>query len=181
MRRLNGDVIGHAILRIQPKIGGGLETPAQADEHALRDIFRRHPNLVDERAIHIQAKRGQAHHLLHVHIRSSRNEPQPVRDPLPDVVVCLHVRAHDLNIDRSRQSKIKDLRHDICGLKEELHTRKPRRKYAAQPPHVLRRRMMMFRIQRDQNLGVTRPNHARTAVGEVNARIRQPDVVEHGL
>ena len=41
--------------------------------------------------------------------------------------------------------------------------------------------MMMFRIQRNQNLRIVRPNHAGIGVGEVNARVGDADVVQHRL
>ena len=162
LRRLYGDGIGNAVLWIQPEIGGRLEASAQADQHALCDFLGIQSDLIDARAVHIEVKSGQAHHLLHVHVRRAGNLAQPICDSLRDVVVPAHIGAHYLNIDRRGQSKIENLRHDIGGLEEELHARKPRWKFAAQLAHVLRRRMMVFRIQRNQNLRIARPNHART-------------------
>ena len=181
LRRLDGDVIAHAVPWIQPEIGGRLEASTQADQHALGDFLGIQSDLIDARAVHVEVERGQAHHLLHVHVGGAGNLAQPICDPLRDVVVPAHIGAHYLNIDRRGQAKIENLRHDIGGLEEKLHARKPRWEIAAQLAHVLRRRMMVFRIQRNQNLRIARPNHARTAVGKIHARVGHADIVQHRL
>ena len=109
------------------------------------------------------------------------NLANTICDFLSDVVVCAHIGAHDLNINRRGQSKIENLRHDVGGLEEELHPRKTSRQFAAQPAHVPRGGVMVFRIQRHQNLGVTATNHARTGVGEIDARVGNADVIQDRL
>ena len=73
-----------------------------------------------------------------VNIRRSRNLAEPVGDPLPNFVIAAHVGAHHLNIDRRGQSKVKNLRNDIGGLKENStpgkrvgNSRRNRRMYCA--------------------------------------------------
>ena len=41
LRRLNGDVVGDAVARIEIEVGAGLEAAAQRDQQALRDILLR--------------------------------------------------------------------------------------------------------------------------------------------
>ena len=80
LRRLDGDVITHAVLWIQPEIGSRLEAAAQADEHALRDLLGSQSDLIDARAVHVEVQSRQVHHLLHVDIGGAGNLPQPVCD-----------------------------------------------------------------------------------------------------
>ena len=46
---------------------------------------------------------------------------------------------------------------------------------------VVRSRMMMFGIQRDQNFSIARADHARAAIGKIDARVGNADVIEHRL
>ncbi len=52
------------------------------------------------------------------------------------------------------------------------------RQIFAQPADVIRRRMMMLLIQAHQNFSVAGADHAGVAVGQVDAGVGQPDVVE---
>ena len=94
-------------------------------------------------------KSGQIHQLLHVHVGRAGNLAHLICDPLRDVVIRAHIRAHDLDVDRRGQSEIKNLRHDIGGLEEEFHAWETRREFAPQPADIACRRMMVFRIQRN--------------------------------
>src|ERR1039457_1867045 len=76
-----------------------LEASTQADQHALRNIAGVEPDLVDARAVHVEAESRQAHHLLHVHVGGSGNLAHLVGNFLPEDVVPLHVRSHNLNVD----------------------------------------------------------------------------------
>src|ERR1039457_6830207 len=147
LRRLDGDVITHTVLWIEPEIGSRLEASTQADQHALCDLLGIQSDLVDARAVHVEIESGQAHHLLHMYVGGAGNLAQPICDSLRDVVASAHIGAPYLNIDRRGQSKMEKLRHDIGGLKEELHARETRWEFTAQPAHVLRRRMMVFRSE----------------------------------
>ena len=104
-------------------------------------------DLVDSGAIHIQIERGQAEHLLHVDVGCSGNLAQPISYLLPELVVRRHVRANNLYVDWRGHSEVKNLRNDIGGLEEKLHSRKASRQFAAQTPNVTCCRMMMFGIQ----------------------------------
>src|SRR5271157_3319704 len=123
-------------------------------------------------------KRRQRHHLLHVDIGSAGNLFHPVRDLLRDEVVALHISAGDLNIDRRRQSKVQDLSDDVGGLEEKLDARKAARQFFTQSADVLPGGMVMLRIQTNQDFRVAGANHAGIAVRKIDARIRQPNVVE---
>ena len=123
-------------------------------------------------------QRRQRQHLLHVDIGGAGNLPHPVRDLLRDEVVALHVGAGDLNVDGRRQSEVQDLRHDVGRLEEELHSRKAARQFLAQRADVSRRGVVMFRIQSHQDFRVAGADHAGIAIGEIEARIGQPNIVE---
>jgi hypothetical protein len=68
--------------RVQPEIRRGLEAAAQRNQHALRDVARREPNLRDARALNVHVQRGQGKQLLHVYIGGAGNVPHLVGDLL---------------------------------------------------------------------------------------------------
>ena len=92
------------------------------------------------------------------------------------------IRAHDLDVDWRRQPKIQESARRYRRAERRIRLRETGAgRIRPQPAHVLRRRMMMFRIQRNQNLRIAGSDHARTAVGEIDTRVREPDIIEHGL
>jgi len=103
-------------------------------------------------------QRGQAQHLLHVYIGRAGNLAQPVGDFLPNVVVPSHVGAHDLNIDRRGNPKLRIAKQ--CRRLEENSTPESAPASRGATGECPRRWMMMLRVQRNQDLRIARPDHA---------------------
>ena len=123
---------------------------------------------------------GRVEHLLHVDVGGAGNLSHPVGDLLGDEVIALHVGADDLDVDGRRQAEVQDLGDDVGRLEEELHSREVPGQFLAQLADVLRRGMMVLFIQSHQDLGVAAADHAGIAVGQIDTRIRQADVVKDG-
>ena len=122
---------------------------------------------------------GKSSNLLHVDVGGAGNVPHAIRNLLRDQVIAGHVGAGELNIDGRGQAEVQDLGDDVGRLEEELHAGKLPRQTLAQLADVVRRRMMVLLIQAHQNLRVAGPDHAGVAVREIDAGIRQADVVEN--
>ena len=123
-------------------------------------------------------QRRQVEQLLHVHVGSARNTPQPIGNLLRDGVVGCHVGANQLNVDGRGQAEVQDLGDDVGRLEEKLHTGKLPRQTLAQLADVVRCGMMVLLIQAHQDFRVAGADHAGIAVGKIDAGVRQPDVVE---
>ena len=180
LRRLHSNLIAHAVRRIQPEIRRGLKTAAQRNQHALRDVLRRHAHLGHPVAFNVQMERRQVQHLLHVYIGGTGNVlAAGWKSAVPSCSCSAISATHQLYIDGRGQAEIQDLRNDVSRLEEELHAGKPTRQTFAQSADVLRRGMMMLLIQAQQDLRVAGADHAGVAVGQIDTGIRQPDVVEY--
>src|ERR1022692_533869 len=107
--------------------------------------------------------------------------PHLVGDLLRNEITASHIRPHNLDVDGRWQTEVQNLRNDICGLEEELHSRKTLRQNLAQMADVPCRGMMMLGIESDQDLSVTGADGAIGTVGLINPGVRQTDVVEHRL
>ncbi len=70
------------------------------------------------------------------------------------------------------------MRHDVRRLKEELHARKALRQLFAQIADVSASRLSTNFLQLDENLRVGTPDRAGVAISEVDAAVRQADIVE---
>ena len=138
-----------------------------------------HPNLRDFRAIDLKVESRQCQHLLYMNIRCTRDLPHAVGDLLADNIVLLHVSASDLNIDRRRQPKVQYLGDNVCRLEEELHSRKTPRQISPKRADVVSCGVVVFCIQTHQDLRVAGTNDAGVAVRQVNARVRQANIVQN--
>src|SRR5260370_32133491 len=90
------------------------------------------------------------------------------------------VHAGDFHVDGRGCAKIQDLRHDVRRLKEELHAGKTLRKFFAQFVDVRASGLSALLLELDKNFRVGAPDGAGVAVGEVDAAVRQADIVEDG-
>ena len=106
MRRLHRDLIGDAVVGIQPEIGRRLEAAAERDQHALRNVARVESDLGHAVALEVEVQGRQIEHLLHVNIGCTRNFAQPVGDALPNLVIGCGVEAGQLDIDRCGQAEV---------------------------------------------------------------------------
>ena len=149
LRRLHGNGVRNAVLWIQPEIRRSLEAAAQRYQHVLCHVTRVHPHLRALRTINLQIQCRQCEHLLDVYIRRTWDLSHPVCDLLCDGVIALHVGAGYLDINGRWQSKVEDLGHDICRLKEKLYSRKATGQFGPQLANVVCGRVMMLRIQPD--------------------------------
>ena len=87
------------------------------------------------------------------------------------------VHAHDLHVDRTRQAEIQGLAHDIGRQECKRRRRKILPERAAQPALIVGAGMMLL-LQRNENIGITRADRGRRAVGRIDAAVRQPNVVD---
>ena len=65
-----------------------------------------------------------------------------IRNLLRDRITALHIRAHHLHINRSRQAEIQNLSDNVRGLKEKLHAGKLPGQRITQLPRQISCRLM---------------------------------------
>src|SRR5262249_25888714 len=162
-RRLHGNAIGDAVLRVEPERGRGLETAAERYQQVLRNIALLQADLLRPDAIDREIQRRRTHQLLHMHIYGAGHVAQTVGDALRQEIV-LRVLADDLNVDRGGQAEVENLADDVRRLEEELHAREQRRQLLAQLLYVLLGGAMLFLVERNQDLRVRRADGPTGAV-----------------
>src|SRR5579864_3930189 len=109
------------------------------------------------------------------------NMPHSSGDLLCDRIVGLLVIPDDLHVDGRGNAEVQNLRHDISGLEEELHAWEMPRQEFPQMPRQVGCRLMLLRIQCNQNLSITRADRPVRTIRLVDAGVRQPDIVQNGL
>ena len=103
--RLHGDLVIHAVLKIEPIVRRGLAARAERNQHRLRDIVLRQADLFGFRPVHVHTQVGPMNELVHVRIDRSGN----LRDARFDLVrdlVPLRIATGYLNVDRRRNTEI---------------------------------------------------------------------------
>src|SRR4029077_16830278 len=93
-----------------------------------------------------------------------------------DAAIALDVRPLDLDVDRGRQAKVDDLRHDVGGQEVEGHAGEDLRERPSQGPDVVGGGGVLG-FQRDQDVGIGGADDAGRAVHPVDAAVRKSDVV----
>jgi hypothetical protein len=73
LRRLDREVVVHAILRVQPEGRGDLEARAQGDQQAVGDVALGEAELIRLGAIHGQLQLGLVEKLVHVRVHRAGN------------------------------------------------------------------------------------------------------------
>jgi hypothetical protein len=80
---------------------------------------------------------------------------QLCQQPVGNLAIASKVLTFNLDVDRSRQTEVQNLGHDVRRQKVEDRTRKCSGQALAQRGDVIRRWMMVF-LQRDQDVGIAR-------------------------
>ncbi len=119
MRRLNQDVIAHAVLPVQPEVGGHLAAAAQRNQQTAGDVPLGEAELAGLDAIHVDAQLGGVHHLMDVNVDRARNALDPLRQTPRNRVIWSRIAASDLDVDGSRQPGVENLVGDIGRFEEE--------------------------------------------------------------
>src|SRR5260370_7921387 len=88
------------------------------------------------------------------------------------------VHAGDFHIDGRGSPEIQDLRDDVRRVKEELDAGKTLWKFFAKFVDVRASGFSALLLELDKNFRVGAPDGAGVAVGEVDAAVRQADIVE---
>src|SRR6185436_888590 len=94
-----------------------------------------------------------------------------------DPAIALDVRPLDLDVDRGRQAKVDDLRHDVGGQEVEGHAGEGLRERPPQGPDVVGGGAMLG-LQRDEDVGIGGADDTGRAVHPVDAAVRKSDVVD---
>ena len=120
LRRLHGDVIADATLRIEPEGGSGLKAGAQGDQQVAGDIALAQADGLREGAVDIQMQRGRVVGLLHVDIDRAGDGANAVGELPRHFVIAELVAAGDLHVDGRGDTEVENLGDDVGRLKEEL-------------------------------------------------------------
>src|SRR5258708_27581559 len=96
-----------------------------------------------------------------------------------DQIISALVHGGYFHVDGRRRAEIQDLRHDVRGLKEKLHAGKTLRKLFAQIIDVHAGGLSAHFFQLHKKFRVGAPDGASIAVCEVDAAVRQADIVEN--
>ena len=119
---LNGDLIIHAVLEIEPEVWGGLSAGTQRSEHRASHVSLTKTELLGTRAVNVDTQVRPMDQLVKMHDRRTGDFFHAGLDLLGKGVV-LRVTSCHLNVDRDGQTEVQDLADDVCSLKEELHVR----------------------------------------------------------
>src|SRR5262249_6432047 len=176
-RSLNKDGISDASLWIQPKIGSGLETAAERDQHVAGNSSLSKTKLLGAQAIDVDHERRGGNDLVNMHIHGARDLCNS-HLTLPGDIVILWVLTDDLDVDWRRHPKVQNLAHYVGRLVIESHIRIQSFEFVPEGFRILLGGSMTG-IERDKNLAVFGPDRRTVAVGDVNTRIRQADFVQN--
>ena len=171
-------LVADAGRRIQPEARRGLAAAAQRDQQVVGDVALREAGLRRARAVDVDCSVGWFATWW------TRRSTMPgtradLRQQLGrERAVRVLVAADDLHVDRRRQAEVQNLADDVGRDERELDARKLAGQLACagracSPPVGL-----MVLVERDQDVGVAGADRRRVAVGQVQAAVRQPDVVD---
>src|ERR1700735_3145667 len=135
-------------------------------------------NLLSFGAIHLDMQFWLVEGLLNTQVHDSRNKFELIQQVVGELPVGLKIAAHNLHVNGGRQSKIQNLADDIGGQEIKSHAGKFFVELQANVMLVVRSRMMVFG-ESHQNVGVARTYRRGVAVREVDAAVRQANVVDN--
>src|SRR5690242_9112514 len=179
LRGLNGDLVADAVFWIEPKRGGGLKAGTQGDQHVLRNVAGLQADRLRARTVHIHVQRRFVESLLNVNVGGAGNVSNFVGQFLRDGVVTGLVGSQELDVDGSRRPEIENLRDDVGGLKEKLDAGEAVRQGLAKFFDVVAGGPAALGLELNEDFGVAGADGAGIAVAQVDAAVRQTDVVEH--
>lgn len=178
LRTLHRHLVDHAVDRVQPERGRGLEAGAERHQQVLRHVAPLQADLLDAGAVHVDGQRGLVEALVHVRIHRAGDPPDAVGEDAGQLLVGRHVGARELHVDGRRQPEVEDLADDVRRLEGELHAGEALGQFFAQAAHVFRAGLALAFAQRDQDLAVERADGAGVAVRQVDAGVGHAQVVE---
>ena len=124
LRGLGHDRIGHAVLRIEPERGRGLDAARKRVLQVLRDIALADPNQLGASPVDVDIERRRVEGLLDARVRDAGHVFDLGENRIRIVAVGFEVRSDDLHVDRRRQAKVENLRHDVGRQEREVRSRK---------------------------------------------------------
>ena len=113
LRRLDRNVVAHAVSWIEIETGAGLEATAQRHQEALRYILLRKANGLCAGTIHIHGEVWIIKRLLNAGVGSAGYVAYVIRHFLCNRAVAIQIGSDDLDIDWRRKAKIENLRNDV--------------------------------------------------------------------
>src|ERR1035438_1462565 len=152
---LRHQVVVHAVFAVQKEGRGGLEAAAQRNQQACRDVPLREASLLRLRAIDGDVKPRIIEGLLDAQVRETRHVPELGQNLVRHLAVLFEIGTFYLNVDGRRQSEVQNLRDHIRRQEIEGRFRELCGQSGSQCGNVVRRRMM-FLLQSDQNVRVSR-------------------------
>ena len=117
---------------------------------------------------------------MHAHVHGTGHAADLIHEPRGDFAVLHLVAADDLNVKRRGQTKVQRLADNVGGQKIKHIAREIAVQNLAQPANIIFRRRVAV-VQRNQNVRVARPDHAAGVVAQIDARIRNADVVHDAV
>ena len=177
LRSLGCDRITHSILGIEPVGRRCLKASAKRNQQVGGNVALGEARQLRLRAIHVDMKIGFIEGLLDAQIGGARNHSNPAQEFVGKAAIGLKIITRDLNINRGRQTKVQDLAHDVGRQKSKSHAGKLLRQ-------LKRRSWTYSSVGRWSGVKVTRmsasagPDRRGVAVGQIDAAVGQPDVVD---
>src|SRR5882724_3407815 len=154
LRGLHGNVVVDAVFGIEPEGRRGLKAGTKRNQDVFRNIAGLHADGLNAGAVDVHKESRSIEGLLHVDIDGAGNVAHLRCQFLRHHVIALLVCAGDGDVDRGRSAKIQDLRDDVRGLKEKLHTGIFLRKDVAQLVDVLGGTFAAFLLELHQDFGI---------------------------
>jgi hypothetical protein len=180
LRGLHEHVVGDPGLRVHPVVRGRLLRAGQRDQQVLGHVPLGQPDLVGQRPVDVHPQVRGGRDLRQVQVGDARLAPQLGHHLAGQLRVpgVVPERAVDLHVDRAGQPEVQHLGDDVRRLEEERQLRELPRQLPPEQVDVLRGRAVVLG-ERDQDLAVGRRVQRAVAQHEVDAAVRDADVVEH--
>src|SRR4051794_10843339 len=121
---------------------------------------------------------GLVGRLLHAHIDRSGNMPDLFSKLRRDFAIRGKIPSHDLHVQRSGQSEVQGLAHNIRGEEIEHGPGELAIELLAQAPDITAGRSVSG-LERDQHVGIAGADQTAVAVAQANARIWNSNIVEN--
>ena len=156
-----------------------MEAAAQAGQQVLRHIPLAIADLLGARTVNIDCPLWLVEGLLDAEIGGAWDATDLLHQLLGQRAVLVHLQAGQLHIDLRGQAEVQNLAHHVGWQVVELGAGKLHGQLVAQRARVLRGGPMLV-SQRDQDVGVSGAHRGRVRIGEIQARVRDANIVDDG-
>ena len=171
MRYCNAD------FRIQPVGRLHLAAAAQAEQNGIGHVLLGQAHFGGLDAVHGNVELRPVVRLLHAHVHRAGNLFDFIGEPRGDGAVVGLVAADHLHVERRGQAEVQGLADNVRGQEIKHGARELAVQSRAQAAHVIfRGRVAGF--ERDEHVRVGRPDDAAGVVAQIDAGIRDADVVD---